>query len=95
MLFSSICFGQKSKNTQDDVIYQKLARDIFRELIEINTTTSKGSSAAAEAMAARLRDDVRAHGKDERIGVDDFYQGVEFMYKFIKEVSIAAGLSHR
>ena len=29
-------------------------------------------------------DDVRAHGKDERIGVNDFYQGVEFMYRFIK-----------
>ena len=56
VLFSSICFGQKSKNTQDDVKYQKLARDIFRELIEINTTGSKGSTVAAEAMAARLRD---------------------------------------
>lgn len=34
---------------------QKLARDIFRELIEINTTLSHGSSEAAMAMAAQLR----------------------------------------
>ena len=35
--------------------YQKLARDIFRELIEINTTSRYGSTKAAEAMAARLK----------------------------------------
>ncbi len=35
---------------------QKLARDIFRQLIEINTTDSSGdNTAAAEAMAARFR----------------------------------------
>jgi acetylornithine deacetylase/succinyl-diaminopimelate desuccinylase-like protein len=28
--------------------------------------------------------DVRAHGKDERIGVKEFYKGVEFMYRFLK-----------
>jgi acetylornithine deacetylase/succinyl-diaminopimelate desuccinylase-like protein len=32
--------------------------------------------------------DNRAHGKDERIGVQDFYQGVEFAYKLIKSLSI-------
>jgi acetylornithine deacetylase/succinyl-diaminopimelate desuccinylase-like protein len=32
-------------------------------------------------------DDNRAHGKDERMGVQDFYEGVEFGYKFIKELS--------
>src|SRR5512135_3294744 len=35
--------------------HQKLARDIFKELIEINTTLTHGSTPAAEAMAARLR----------------------------------------
>jgi acetylornithine deacetylase/succinyl-diaminopimelate desuccinylase-like protein len=35
--------------------HQKLARDIFAELIEINTTVNKGSTKAAEAMAERLR----------------------------------------
>jgi acetylornithine deacetylase/succinyl-diaminopimelate desuccinylase-like protein len=32
-------------------------------------------------------DDTRAHGKDERVGVQDFYDGVEFNYKLIKELS--------
>ena len=32
-------------------------------------------------------DDVRAHGKDERLGVKEFYNGVEFIYRFIKVLS--------
>jgi acetylornithine deacetylase/succinyl-diaminopimelate desuccinylase-like protein len=32
-------------------------------------------------------DDVRAHGKDERIGIKEFCDGVEFMYRFIKAIS--------
>jgi hypothetical protein len=32
-------------------------------------------------------DDVRAHGRDERISVQAFYQGVEFMYRLMKELS--------
>jgi hypothetical protein len=36
--------------------HQQLARDIYKQLIEINTTDSVGdNTAAAEAMAARLR----------------------------------------
>jgi acetylornithine deacetylase/succinyl-diaminopimelate desuccinylase-like protein len=31
--------------------------------------------------------DVRAHGKDERIGVESFYEGVEFMYRLMKELT--------
>ena len=31
-------------------------------------------------------DDTRAHGKDERIGVQDFYDGVDFYYDFIKSL---------
>jgi len=34
--------------------YQRLARDIFEQLIEINTTHEHGSTPAAEAVAARL-----------------------------------------
>jgi acetylornithine deacetylase/succinyl-diaminopimelate desuccinylase-like protein len=34
-------------------------------------------------------DDVRAHGKDERMGVRDFFDGVEFMYRLTK--TLAAG----
>jgi acetylornithine deacetylase/succinyl-diaminopimelate desuccinylase-like protein len=33
------------------------------------------------------REDNRAHGKDERIGVQDFYEGIEFNYRFMRELS--------
>ncbi len=33
------------------------------------------------------RQDVRAHGKDERLGVDSFYAGVDFYYRFLKAVT--------
>jgi acetylornithine deacetylase/succinyl-diaminopimelate desuccinylase-like protein len=33
------------------------------------------------------REDNRAHGKDERIGVQDFYEGIEFNYQLIRELS--------
>jgi len=48
--------------------YEALAREIFRELIEINTTQSGSTTRAAEAMAARLKaggfseDDMRILG---------------------------------
>jgi acetylornithine deacetylase/succinyl-diaminopimelate desuccinylase-like protein len=32
-------------------------------------------------------DDVRAHGKDERIGVKEYYEGAEYMYQLIKALS--------
>lgn len=32
-------------------------------------------------------DDDRAHGKDERLGVKDFYEGVEFYYQFIRSLA--------
>ena len=35
------------------------------------------------------RDDVRAHGKDERIGVESFYAGVDFYYRFLNAVTSA------
>jgi acetylornithine deacetylase/succinyl-diaminopimelate desuccinylase-like protein len=34
--------------------------------------------------------DVRAHGKDERIGVQDFYDGAEYIYQLVKAVSSTA-----
>lgn len=33
------------------------------------------------------RDDVRAHGRDERIRMDDFYTGVEFEYLYLKALT--------
>jgi acetylornithine deacetylase/succinyl-diaminopimelate desuccinylase-like protein len=60
---------------QADDTYHQLARDIFRQLIEINTTDSSGSTTtAAEGMAARLRDagfpasDVQVLGPNPRKG---------------------------
>ena len=51
---------------------RQLAREILRELIEINTTEAVGTTKAAEAMAARLRAagfpdaDIRVLGPNER-----------------------------
>ncbi len=33
------------------------------------------------------RDDVRAHGKDERVPVESYYTGVEFYYAFLKKLT--------
>jgi acetylornithine deacetylase/succinyl-diaminopimelate desuccinylase-like protein len=33
------------------------------------------------------QDDVRAHGKDERVRVSAYYQGVEFCYRFLKAMT--------
>jgi acetylornithine deacetylase/succinyl-diaminopimelate desuccinylase-like protein len=33
------------------------------------------------------RDDIRAHGRDERLGIDSYYKGVDFYYRFLKTVT--------
>ena len=33
------------------------------------------------------RDDVRMHGKDERVKVDPSYRGAEFYYEFLKSLT--------
>jgi acetylornithine deacetylase/succinyl-diaminopimelate desuccinylase-like protein len=48
-------FAQTTEGSKTLTTHQKLVRDIFRELIEINTTVDLGCTKAAEAMAARLR----------------------------------------
>jgi acetylornithine deacetylase/succinyl-diaminopimelate desuccinylase-like protein len=60
---------------QPDEVARKLARDIFQQLIEINTTDSVGSTTvAAQAMAKRLLDagfpaaDVKVLGPNDRKG---------------------------
>jgi acetylornithine deacetylase/succinyl-diaminopimelate desuccinylase-like protein len=40
-------------------------------------------------------DDYRAHGKDERVEVRAFYEGVEFMYRLMRELSRGASASGR
>jgi acetylornithine deacetylase/succinyl-diaminopimelate desuccinylase-like protein len=34
--------------------------------------------------------DIRAHGRDERIGVQDYYDGAEYIYQLVKELSSTA-----
>src|SRR5206468_12606455 len=33
-------------------------------------------------------DDVRAHGRDERVGVKQYFEGLEFQYRLIKLLSV-------
>lgn len=47
--------AQESATSQALTPRHRLARDIFRELIEINTSLNAGSTKAAEAIAARFR----------------------------------------
>jgi acetylornithine deacetylase/succinyl-diaminopimelate desuccinylase-like protein len=37
------------------------------------------------------RGDVRMHGRDERVGVESFYTGVEFYYQFLKKLTAPKG----
>jgi acetylornithine deacetylase/succinyl-diaminopimelate desuccinylase-like protein len=56
-LAALLCFAGVALRAQTDDATKQLARDIFKQLIEINTTDSTGSTTvAAEAMAQRLRD---------------------------------------
>ena len=33
------------------------------------------------------RDEVRMHGKDERLKVESFYRGLDFYYRYIKAIT--------
>jgi len=33
------------------------------------------------------RDDIRAHGRDERLGIQSYYDGVDFYYRYLKAVT--------
>jgi len=59
---------------------------------------STGASDGIYTMAAGLptygisgiaidRDDIRAHGRDERLGIDSYYKGLDFYYRFLKAVT--------
>jgi acetylornithine deacetylase/succinyl-diaminopimelate desuccinylase-like protein len=47
-------------------------------------TNAAGMPTYAVSGVAYDRDDIRAHGKDERERVDSFYKGVDFYYVFLK-----------
>jgi len=72
-LVAFLLFVLPASAQQDDATTRQLAHDIFKQLIEINTTDSVGSvTAAAEAMAQRFRDagfpesDIHVLGPNDR-----------------------------
>ena len=50
-------------------------------------TNAAGMPTYAISGVAYDRDDIRAHGKDERELVDGFFRGVDFYYRFLKAVT--------
>jgi acetylornithine deacetylase/succinyl-diaminopimelate desuccinylase-like protein len=52
-------------------------------------TMSAGIPSYGISGVAIDRDDVRMHGKDERVKVDSYYTGVEFYYQFLKALTTA------
>lgn len=54
-------------------------------------TTAAGLPTYAISGIAVDIDDVRAHGKDERIRVKSFYDGVAFRYRFLKALTSGSG----
>ena len=50
-------------------------------------TNAAGMPTYSVSGVAYDRDDIRAHGKDERERVDRFLRGVDFYYRFLKEVT--------
>jgi acetylornithine deacetylase/succinyl-diaminopimelate desuccinylase-like protein len=50
-------------------------------------TNAAGMPTYAVSGVAYDRDDIRAHGKDERERVDAYYRGVDFYYRFLKGVT--------
>jgi acetylornithine deacetylase/succinyl-diaminopimelate desuccinylase-like protein len=50
-------------------------------------TTSAGLPTYGISGIAIDRDDVRAHGRDERLGIESYYKGVDFYYRYLKAVT--------
>ena len=50
-------------------------------------TMSAGMPTYGISGTAIDRDDIRAHGRDERLGIESYYQGVDFYYRFLKAVT--------
>jgi acetylornithine deacetylase/succinyl-diaminopimelate desuccinylase-like protein len=50
-------------------------------------TTAAGMPTYVVAGVAVDWDDDREHGRDERVGVESFYRGVDFYYRFLKELT--------
>jgi acetylornithine deacetylase/succinyl-diaminopimelate desuccinylase-like protein len=77
-IFLRIFYFAESQNS--NTINQKLAIDIFKELIEINTTSNFGSTKAAEAMAERLKTAGFAEKDIQVIGPDALHKNLVFRF---------------
>jgi acetylornithine deacetylase/succinyl-diaminopimelate desuccinylase-like protein len=66
--------------------------------LQVVPTMATGASDGVYTSAAGLptytitgiaidRDDIRAHGRDERVGVESFYRANEFFYRYVKAVA--------
>jgi acetylornithine deacetylase/succinyl-diaminopimelate desuccinylase-like protein len=53
-------------------------------------TNAAGIPSFGFSALAIERDDVRAHGKDERLRVNSYYDGVDFYYRYLKALTGAA-----
>jgi hypothetical protein len=75
VLFSSLllfAFFPRPSQGQIDEATRKLSHDIFKQLIEINTTDSVGNvTTASEAMAQRFRDAGFAESDMQILGPND------------------------
>ena len=57
ILLAGSLLTSHASSAQTPAVYQRMAREVFRQLIEINTTDSVGNvTTAAEAMAKRFRE---------------------------------------
>jgi acetylornithine deacetylase/succinyl-diaminopimelate desuccinylase-like protein len=72
--------------------------ETFWPNIEVVPSMSAGASDGVYTSAAGMptysltgvavdRDDERAHGRDERIGIESFYRGNQFFYRYLKAVA--------
>lgn len=73
-------FSEDKIQAGDSLLYQKQAREIFRELIEINTTSRYGSTKAAEAMGQRLKAAGFPETDIKVMGADDQHKNLIFRY---------------
>jgi acetylornithine deacetylase/succinyl-diaminopimelate desuccinylase-like protein len=86
-------------NLRPDVMQtlEKVASEIWPGT-PVVPTMSTGASDGIYTNAARMptygisgvaidMNDVRAHGRDERVRVDSFYQGVDFYYRYLKALT--------
>jgi acetylornithine deacetylase/succinyl-diaminopimelate desuccinylase-like protein len=78
---SMVFHAQTSEGSQAVIAHQKLARELFKELIEINTTSNVGSTKAAEAMAVRLRAAGFAENDVQILGPEPQHMNLVVRYK--------------